>query len=218
METKLLIVEDQALIRRAISALIHSSYPSWQIYEANNGAQAVSKALEIKPFIILMDYRMPVMDGLQASRIIIENQPDTRIIMVSAEEDNEFMFKAIGTRVSGIVMKSASESELLRAINAVIQGKIYINSIVSEKVTEHLFEKNQRRIGVSHQKSSLFSNREIEILNLLVQGNSAAKIAEHLYISRRTVEAHKANMLKKCKVASTPDLIRFAISHHIISG
>jgi two-component system, NarL family, response regulator NreC len=162
-----------------------------------------------------MDYRMPKVDGLRASRIITEILPETRIIMVSAEDTSEFMFNAIESRVSGIVTKTSSEAELLQAISDVMSGKPYLNISVSNKITEHLYEKAKKRLG-DNQAKSLLTNRELEVLNLLVKGYSASQISGKLIISRRTVEAHKANMLKKCQVATTPDLIRFAISKNLI--
>ena len=198
METKILIVEDQALIRKGISALVKSHYPNWEIHEAENGIQAISKAKEVCPDIILMDYRMPKMDGLTASIIITNNHPETKIIMVSGEENSEFMFDAVDARVSGIVTKTCSDVELLNAIFNVKNGKSYLNSFVSDKITQHLFEKNRKRVLSKHLNSSLLTDRELEILNLLAKGNSAPQIATKLFISKRTVDAHKANIIKKC--------------------
>ncbi len=216
METKILIVEDQALIRKGISALVKLHYPNWEIHEAENGVRAVSKAKEVLPDIILMDYRMPKMDGLIASAIITKNLPETKIIMVSAEENSEFLFDAIDARVSGIVNKTSSDVELMKAIFNVKNGKFYLNSLVSDKITQHFFERKRKRVMSKHLHSSLLSDRELEILNLLAKGNSAIQIAGLLFISKRTVESHKANILKKCQVRSTPDLVRFAISKKLI--
>ena len=216
METKILIVEDQALIRKGISALVKAHYPDWKIYEAENGVQAISKAKELRPDIILMDFRMPKMDGLKAAAIITKNLPETKIIMVSAEENSEFMFDAVNARVSGIVTKTDSDTELLKAISNVKNGKSYLNRSVSDKITQHIFEKKKITIKSKHLQSSLLSDRELEILALLVKGNTAIQIAAKLYISKRTVESHKANIMKKCQVKSTPDLVRFAISKKLI--
>jgi len=217
METKILIVEDQALIRKGISAMVRSHYPDWEIHEAENGVQAILKAKEVLPDIILMDYRMPIMDGLQASRIITKNFPGIKIIMVSAEENSEFMFDAVDARVSGIVTKTCSDAELLKAIFDVQNGRSYLNSSVSDKITQHFYEKKRKRVGSKHLHSTLLSDRELEILKLLSKGNSAAQIATKLFISKRTVEAHKANILKKCQVGSTPELVRFAICKKLIT-
>jgi two-component system, NarL family, response regulator NreC len=217
METKILIVEDQALIRKGISALVKSNYPTWEIHEAANGIQAVTKANKVRPDLILMDYRMPGMDGLRAAEIITTNLPDAKIIMVSAEENSEFMFDALDAHVAGIVAKTASDEELLHAINQVKNGQSYLNNMVSDKVLQHFYEKKKKKIKSKHLQTSLLTDRELEILNLLAKGNSAALIATKLFISKRTVEAHKANIMKKCQVGSTPDLIRFAISKKLIT-
>ena len=217
MEVKILVVEDQALIRKGLLALIKSNYPDWEIYEAENGMEAVSIAEKVHPDLILMDYRMPKMHGLKAAEIIMKILPETKIIMVSAEENSEFMYDAIDAKVSGIVAKTSSEEELLKAISDVMNGQSFLNGMVSDKITQHIYEKKRKRIGSRHLQSSLLTDRELEILNLLAKGNSAAQIAFRLFISRRTVEAHKANILKKCEVGSTPDLIRFAISKKLIA-
>jgi two-component system, NarL family, response regulator NreC len=216
METKILIVEDQALIRKCISALIKSHFSNWDVYEAANGIQAIFKANEVHPDIILMDYRMPIMDGLRASVIILENLPETKIIMVTAEENSEFMFDAVDARICGIVSKTSTDIDLLNAICNVKNGKAYLNSIVSDKITQHLYQKKRKKIKSRHLNSSLLSDRELEILNLLSKGNSSAEIGIKLFISKRTVDSHKANIIKKCQVRSTPDLVRYAIAKNLI--
>jgi two-component system, NarL family, response regulator NreC len=218
MEKRVLIVEDQALIRKSLSALIMTHYPAWEVHEAENGAQAISAAREIQPEIIFMDYRMPGVNGLDASKIILEDLPQTKIIMVSAEENDEFMFEAVATKVSGIVSKAASDSELLAAIEDVINGRSYINADSALQITQHLWNKNKKIKGKKHRKSSLLSDRELEILNFIAKGLSTVQIADKLFISHRTVESHRSNMLKKCNVATTPQLVRFAIRKNLITS
>jgi two-component system, NarL family, response regulator NreC len=213
---RVMLVEDQTLIRKAFLALVKSHHPEWHVYEANDGAEAVIRAKEFQPNLILMDYRMPKMDGLLAAEIILQNFPETKIIMVSAEENNEFMFNAIDTGVSGIVPKMAPEEELMEAISTVIKGEIYLNPLVSEKIAQYFYEKKKRRVIKRHHASPIFSDRELEILRLIVQGHSSPKIADLLFISKRTVESHRANIIKKCQVSSTADLIRFAIANKMI--
>jgi DNA-binding NarL/FixJ family response regulator len=215
-EMRVMLVEDQTLIRDAFLVLIKSYHPDWQVRESNNGSEAVIRAKEFRPNLILMDYRMPKMDGLTAAEIILQNLPETKIIMVSAEENNEFMFNAIDTGVSGIVAKMAPEEELMEAIDTVIRGEIYLNPRVSEKIAQYFYEKKKRRVIRKHNASPIFSDRELEVLRLIVQGNSSPKIADYLFLSKRTVESHRANIIKKCQVSSTADLVRFAIANKLI--
>jgi|WetSurMetagenome_2_1015567.scaffolds.fasta_scaffold335193_2 two-component system, NarL family, response regulator NreC len=216
MENRVLIVEDQALIRKGISVLVKSHYPTWQVYEAADGLEAIVRAREVRPEIILMDYRMPGLDGLKAAETIISEFPETKVIMVSAEEDSEFMFAALDANVSGIVAKTASDEELLHAIRMVKNGKRYFEGLTPEKISQYFYEKNKKRIPGKHHHSSLLTDRELEILVLIARGNSAADIAAKLFISKRTVEVHKANIMKKCQVGSTADLVRYAISKKLI--
>lgn len=216
MGIRILIVEDQTLIRRGLSSMVRTKFPAWEISEAANGLEAISKAKKFHPDIILMDYWMPKMNGLKASKIILKQNPKAKIIIVSAEGHSEFLYEAVDAEVSGIVAKNSSDADLFQAIEQVRRGLTYMNSQVSDKVTQVFYERKKKRIGIRHRHSSLFSDREMEVLKLLLNGNTASQIADQLYISRRTVEGHKANMLKKCQVKSTPDLIRFAISKKLI--
>lgn len=215
METNILVVDDHPLLRKGIIDVLISHFPHWKIHEAGNGLDAVQKAKEFRPELIFMDYRMPRMDGLKASAMIMEEFPETRIIMVSMEEGSEYVRDAFEAKVSGIVTKTYSEVELLEAISTVRNGKTYLRPKDRDLFLEIMLEKNRRKIESRHQSSPLLTDREVEIIRYIVKGKSAQEIAELLSISRRTVETHKANILTKCQVKSTAELIRYALTNNL---
>ena len=217
METNVLVVDDHPLLRKGIIDLLTSHFPQWKIHQASDGLDAVRKAKELHPELIFMDYRMPKMDGLKASSIIMEQLPKTKIIMVSMEEGTEYVRDAFDANVCGIVTKTYSEVELIDAITTVRNGKIYLNKNDKEILVEYLAEKNRRRIEGRHQVSPVLTDREIEVIRYIVLGKTAKEIAELLSISSRTVETHKTNILSKCQVKTTAELVRYAISKKLVS-
>jgi len=207
---KILIVDDHALIRKGIMALLKNHNSSWDLYEAEDGVKAVVKAAEIDPDIILLDYHMPKLDGAKAATIIMKASPQTKIIIVSMDVSPEAIIEIIQAGVVGIVSKQSTEDELISAIDAVKNGKRHLSAHASEIVSQNFLEKKTSSRQYRHTKSQLLTDRETEILKYIVQGFSTPTIAKTLSISSRTVDNHKLNMFKKCKVNSTLELIQYA--------
>jgi len=206
---KILIVDDHALIRKGIMALLKNYNSSWELYEAEDGVKAVVKAEEIDPDIILLDYHMPKLDGAKAATIIMKASPQTKIIIVSMDVSPEMIMEIIHAGVVGIVSKQSTEDELISAIDAVKNGKRHLSAHASEIVSQNFLEKKKSNRQYRHTKSQLLTDRETEILKYIVQGFSTPTIAKTLSISSRTVDNHKLNMFKKCKVNSTLELIQY---------
>lgn len=200
---KILLVDDHALIRKGIAALLQKYNDTWELYEAENGIQGVLKAREIRPDIILMDYIMPKLDGLKAAAIIKQELPETEIIIVTMDMRPEIMLESIDAGISRIVPKQAPESELLTAISDIGKGK-----------TDR--RKSARRTKKSHTRHKLLTDREIEVLNFLALGMHLPEIASRLVVSKKTVDNHKMNIFRKCRVHSIPELMRFALRNRII--
>ena len=207
---KILIVDDHALIRKGIMAILKNHDSSWALYEAEDGVRAILKAEEIEPEIILLDYHMPRLDGVKAAAIIKKASPESKIIIVSMDMNPEMIIEMIHAGVAGIVSKQSSDDELLLAIDAVKNGKQHLSGHVSEIVSHNFLEKKKRDRHSRHTKDQLFTDRESEILKHIMNGLSCQTIAKALALSTRTVSNHKANMFRKCNVSSTSELIRFA--------
>ena len=207
---KILIVDDHALIRKGMIALLKNHNSSWELHEAEDGVRAIVKAEEIDPDIILLDYHMPKLDGAKAATIIMKASPQTKIIIVSMDVNPEMIIDIIHAGVVGIVSKHSTEDELILAIDAVKNGKRHLSVDASEIVGQNFFEKKKKTRRHRHIKSQLLTDREMEVLKYVMKGLSPATIAKVLSLSERTVSNHKANMFRKCKVKSTTELIRFA--------
>jgi len=216
MKVKILVADDHALIRKGVKAILTNHDPEWEVFEAENGIQAILKAGEIKPDIILMDYMMPKLDGIHASIAIRKDLPDAKIIMVSMDMSDEVIINMINAGVMGIVPKESPADELLTAIEEVNEGKHHMKGRIVELADQQTLDRKMNRKRPKTYQNTIFSTREKEILTSLVQGLSAQKIANQLSISKRTVETHKANIFKKSNSHSTASLIRYAITNRII--
>jgi DNA-binding NarL/FixJ family response regulator len=215
MPIKILVVDDHALTRRGIMALLKDHDPTWQLEEAEDGIMAAIKAGNQKPDIILLDYHMPKLNGGKAATLIRKASPGSRLILVTMEMSPEVMIDTINAGVVGIVSKHSGENELISAIDHVQNGKNHFPEGVSEIVAMDDLEKQKRIKKSRHTTSKLLTDRENEVFQFVIKGLPASSIARILSISIRTVTNHKANIFKKCKVSSTPELIRFAIKKKI---
>jgi two-component system, NarL family, response regulator NreC len=213
---KILVVDDHALIRKGIMALLKNHDSSWDLYEAEDGVKAILKAEEIDPDIILLDYHMPKMDGAKAATIIMKASPQTKIIIVSMDVSPEMIIEIIHAGVVGIVSKQSTEDELILAIDAVKNGKRHLSVHASEIVSQNILDKKKKSRQYRHTRSQLLTDRETEILKYLVKGFSCPAIAKTLSISSRTVSNHKASMFRKCNVNSTIGLVQYAAKIKII--
>lgn len=214
---KILIVDDHALIRRGIKSILEHHDPSWDLYEAEDGVNAIKKAQQLNPDIILLDYHLPRLNGGKAAAIIKKASPLSHIIMVSMDLSPEMVIEMIHAGVSGIVSKQSHENELLQAIDNVQNGKQHLSSQVKDLVKEDILEKKKSPRNSRHTRHVILTDRELDILLYIVKGLSSNEIAKELTISSRTVSNHKDNMFRKCKVKSTAELTRFALKSKIVS-
>ena len=215
---KILIVDDHALLRNGLSAILKSHNPEWELHEAEDGVKAIVKAQEVNPDIILLDHHMPKLDGVKAANIIGKDRPESKIIMVSMDMSQETVIEMINAGVAGIVSKNSYEHELLQAIDKVQNGKRHLSESASQVVTSSIIEKKKSKKHSRNTKSKLLTDREMEILRLIVKGSSTPTIGQILAISTRTVSNHKASIFRKCRVKSTVELVRFAIRMKMISS
>jgi len=213
---KILLVDDHALIRKGIMALLQNYNDSWELFEAGNGIQGVLKARQVRPDIILMDYIMPKLDGLKAAAMIKKELPGTQIIIVTMDMRPELIMESIEAGISGIVPKQAAEIELLSAITDINNGLTHLTGSFPGVKNAKIKQKPKRKEKKKHTRHKILTDHEIEIISFLAMGLRISEIAEKLVISVRTVGAHKSKIFKKCHVHSTPELIRFALRNKII--
>jgi two-component system response regulator NreC len=214
---KILIVDDHSVVREGMKSLIESVYPNWTFFEAQNGAQAIVTALREKPDLVLMDQMMPKLDGLKAASIITRALHTTRVIMVTMSKREDILPVANDAGIKCVISKDASGVEILKTISEFLEGTYKGDDKYNDKkpVTENNHLLAGRRPD-RHNLSIKLTDREFDVAELLVKGYSTYKIADYLCISKRTIEGHKSQIMKKFNLHSSSDLILFLINNDIL--
>lgn len=214
----ILIVDDHALVRDGIIAMLKNEDDIHIIGEAVDGEEAVAKNNELNPDIIIMDIMMPKFNGLEAAKMIKAQHPGSKIIFLSMEVKEDFISEAIKAGASGYIPKDSNKVILINAIRSVFKGEKYFHSMVSELIFNQFYEKS---IGNEKAKKTYsagkISNREVEVLKLIASGFSNSQIAEKLFISVRTVDAHRNHIMQKLELNNTAELVKYAIKNDIIA-
>ena len=213
MKQRVLIVDDHDLLRAGIHALL-DDVPELEVGgEAASGQEAIFLAEQLSPDIILLDISLPDLNGLELAKQLLLLKPCPYILLVTIHEDKALLQKSLELGVSGYILKKASKSELVDAIQAIIRGDIYVHPAL----THFLFTSKQEKKALDEtQKLESLTNREMEVLRLLVSGYTNRQIAEQLILSVRTVESHRANLITKLDLRTRLDLVRFAMEHDLI--
>lgn len=216
MKIKIVVVDDHQIVRDGISALLMKYNDIEIIGEASNGEEAITLLQSLKPYVLIIDIAMPKKDGIQASKEILEIHKDLNIIIFSSHAENENLSKAIEIGVKGILPKNTMREELVEAIYQVNEGKEFISKYISSaSLFKFIKEKTEKENTISDLKNKL-SEREIELLQLIVKGDTNKEIADKLFISQRTVEKHKSNIIKKLEMKSVVDLVKYAIKNKLV--
>lgn len=203
-KTKVLIAEDEGIIREALCMLVNSYDGMTVAGEASNGREAVETSLKTRPDVILMDLKMPLMDGIEAAKKIKSVFPDIKIIALTAVSDGRMMTDALSEGFDGFVIKKGSGGELKNAIRSVMDGRRYICSEAAIIIADsYLAEKKKKSLN----PFTNLSNVELEILNLICGGLRAQEIAKKLGISKKTVEKYRDNLRLKTGSATAAELV-----------
>jgi DNA-binding NarL/FixJ family response regulator len=212
-ETRVLLAEDHALVREGLRELLDAQPGIRIIGEVSDGREAVAETLRLTPDVVVMDAWLPRLSGLLALTEIRKASPSTRVVMLSAYERVGFVVEALREGAYAYVPKSAPASELLAAIRAASAGEKYLSQAVSKQLVAQVIEPGQE----GGQSIRWLTQREREILQRLAEGLSAKEIGAELDISVRTVESHRASMMRKLGVHKAADLVRFAIREGLVA-
>lgn len=208
-----MIVDDQQIIREGISGMLKREADLELVAVAENGEEALRKAIDLQPDIILMDLRMPVMDGVEAIRRIRPECPQTKFIILTVYNNDEYIFEGIRAGARAYLMKDISQEELVQVIKAVHQGKAYLQPELTDKLIERI--SGMPEITPATVR---FSDRELDVLRLLADGKSNKEIATLLLLSEHTVKTHVTNLFSKLEVNSRAEAVRKAIQKGLISA
>ena len=211
---RIVIAEDHRILRDGLRALI-SSNPDLDILgEAEDGRDAIRCVEKLVPDLILLDLSMPRMNGMEAINEIKKQSPETKILVLTVHRTEEYILATLRAGANGYVLKDATHAELLMAIKSVLMGKRYLSPGVSEKVIEGYLE--GRKTLKSSTPWDTLTQREREVLKLIAEGYKNKEIADYLYISVKTVEKHRANLMKKLDLHNTSSLTAFAMEKGLV--
>jgi NarL family two-component system response regulator LiaR len=209
---RILVADDHAIVRKGIRALL-ATEPSIEVVgEAQDGCEAVAQARAVKPDVVLMDLVMPRMDGLEATRCILEAQPEVRILVLTSFASDDKVFPAIRAGAMGYLLKDSGPEELMQAIEQVFCGESSLHPSIARKVLHQLSHPPDTRTG-----KDVLTDREIEVLQLLAQGHSNREISEVLTISEATVRTHVSNILAKLNLCSRTQAALYALREGLAS-
>ncbi|MCL0078526.1 response regulator transcription factor [Dehalococcoidia bacterium] len=202
-QIKVLVVDDHALFRGGVVRVIASQEDMQVVAEAENGREAIEKAREVQPDIVIMDLSMPVMGGVEATRLLLEVVPGANVLMLTISEKDEDLFDAMKAGARGYILKGADPDELVRAVTHITQGGVIISPAMAPKLLAE--------VGVSKEPQKReelgLSPREREILALIADGLTDREIAEELFISVNTAKTHLKNILTKLQVKSRAQIV-----------
>src|SRR6478609_7417816 len=202
---KILIADDHAMIRDGVKTLLKQNKDCQVVGEAVNGNEAIEKYETLKPDLVILDISMPDMNGMEAANTIIKNHPEARVIILSMYDDEDYISQCIEYGVKGFVVKSESGSELNYAIKSVLEGRNYFSQRVQEVIVKKYTSGVKRK---SKEPEVKLTSRELEIIKLISEGLTSHQIADKLFISPRTVETHRANLMKKMDVKNSIELVK----------
>ncbi|WP_396159021.1 response regulator [Flavobacterium sp.] len=211
---KLLLADDEELFRKGISFLLQRHENIQILYEADNGNEVVEylKSSSIHPDIILMDLKMPLLNGVEATKLINKEFPSIKIIALTSYNTKSFIANMIDIGAASYIVKNSSPEEMITTINQVIEKGFYYNEVVLNVIQENLIN-NRKNIFF---EEVILTKREREILELICNQKSTQQIAEKLFISPRTVEGHRNNLLLKTDSQNSAGLVVFAIQNKIV--
>jgi DNA-binding NarL/FixJ family response regulator len=207
---KIVIADDHEVFRRGLVALFQSQ-PGWEVVaEAENGEQAVHMVEHCQPDITILDLRMPVMDGLDATRELMKLTPKPRILILTMFADKQLVHDLLAAGARGYVMKADAGRYLITAMETVMEGKLFFTTTVCEILLNGFLEKP------ATSRATQVTKREMEVLKLLVAGKTNKQIATDLEISMRTVETHRASIMQKLQMNSVQELVLYAVNNKLV--
>lgn len=206
---RVLIADDHTLVREGLRALLQAEGEFEVIAEAANGREAIDRAIQMQPDVVLMDIGMPEVDGLAATRRITKANPAIRVLVLTVHESEDYFFRVLEAGAHGFLVKDAASTELLAAVRAVHHGGVFLHPPMAKRlVDEYLMRISSGEERAAH---ALLTPRERQILALIGSGNTNQEIADQLSLSVNTVQAHRSHIIDKLDIHSRAELMRYAI-------
>lgn len=208
METRVLVVDDHRMFREGLKAVVEQEEGITVVGEAENGREAVALCESLNPDVVVMDIAMPEMGGIAATSTILKSHEDIKVLVLTMHLNETYIAETLKSGASGYVLKDCAVEELVTAIRSVEKGEKYLSPRAASLVVKKLLGE---KMEGARSAFDILSTREQEVLQLIVEGKSTRDTAEILFISPKTVENHRANIMRKLDIHDVPSLVRFAI-------
>ena len=210
--TRILIADDHPIVRSGVRKVLDAKPDLEVVAEAEDGAEAVEKALAEDVHLAILDVSMPRKTGIQAAAELQRRRPELRVLILSMHDSEQFLFEALRAGASGYVLKSAADTDIVDAVRAAMRGDSYLYpSAITSLVRDYV-----ERGGRGDAEFDVLTPRELEVLKLIALGHTNAEIASQLYLSVRTVESHRAHIQQKTRRSSRAELVRYALEHGLV--
>jgi two-component system response regulator NreC len=209
----IVLADDHHVVRQGLRALLEAQADFQIVGEAGDGLEAVDLVERLQPDVLVLDLMMPSLDGLEVTRQVSKRSLQTHVVILSMYDNEGYVVEALRNGANGYVLKESTAANLVQAVHEVVAGRLYLSPPLSERSIEAYIEKAK---GASLDLYDTLTTREREVLHLAVEGHTNREIAERLFISSRTVEVHRANMMRKLGLRTHTDLIRYALQRGIL--
>ena len=219
-KSRIIVADDHSVVRSGLRLLLQSSPDFTVVAEAENGEEAVALVDRHKPDVVIMDISMPKLNGIEATGLMKQSNPDLKIIILTVHEDEEYVYQMLRAGASGYVLKSAGKKEIFAAIRSALSGDRFFSPGISKLIIEGFIRRDKEQRPGQEQPVTLsrqpLTRREVEVLQYIAQGFTNKKIAEALFLSIRTINTHRTNLMQKLDIHDTARLVRYAIETGLV--
>jgi DNA-binding NarL/FixJ family response regulator len=213
LKTRILLADDHTVVRDGLRMVLDAQPDLEVVAEASDGREAVERAVEHEVDLAVLDVTMPLMTGLQACAELAWRRPETRVLMLSMHDNEQYFFEALKAGASGYVLKTAANRDLIEACRATMRGEPFLYPAAVKAVMRDFLEAARRG---EETASDPLTPRELDVVKLIAEGHTSEEIAEILFISKKTVDRHRANMLEKLGMRNRVELTRYAIRRGLV--
>ncbi len=216
MPFRILLADDHEIVRRGLCSLLRAQ-PEWEVCgEAANGREAVEKALQLKPEVVILDLGMPQLNGLDATRQILRANPQIKVLILTLYDSDQVVQDVLSAGARGFLLKSDAARDLVAAVEALRRDKIYFTPKVASMVLDGYLRRDASGAPIANPTRNRLTPREREIVQLLAEGKSSKEVAVALGLSVKTAETHRSNIMRKLELHSVSDLVLYAVRNNIV--
>lgn len=213
---RILVADDHEVVRHGVRSLL-VAHPGWEVVaEASDGRDAVEKAAQLRPDVVILDIGMPNLNGLEATRQILRSHPGARVLILTMHESEQVVREVLEAGARGFLLKSDAGRDLVAAVEALQKNKTFFTSKVAEMVLETFLKSRPRSPEETFSTREILTPREREIVQLLAEGKSTKEVAVALNLSVKTAETHRSNIMRKLNLHSISELVLYAVRNNIV--